>query len=41
VAVQEALDENARHSWKLVNVTQAPASQGLFLVWDTTGFFSG
>ena len=41
VALQEALNENARHSWKLISVTQDPASQGLFLVWDTSGFFSG
>ena len=40
-ALQEAINENARHSWKLVSVTQDPARQGLFLVWDTTGFFSG
>jgi hypothetical protein len=24
-----------------ISVTQDPTSQGLFLVWDTTGFFSG
>ena len=41
VALQEAINENARHSWKLISVTQDPTSQGLFLVWDTTGFFSG
>ncbi len=41
VALQEAINESARHSWKLISVTQDPASQGLFLVWDTTGFFSG
>ncbi len=41
VALQEAINENARHSWKLISVTQDPTSQGVFLVWDTTGFFSG
>jgi hypothetical protein len=41
VALQEAINENARHSWKLISVAQDPTSQGLFLVWDTTGFFSG
>jgi hypothetical protein len=41
VALQEAINENARHSWKLISVTQDPTSQGLLLVWDTTGFFSG
>ena len=40
-ALQEAINENARHSWKLISVTQDPTSQGVFLVWDTTGFFSG
>jgi hypothetical protein len=40
-ALQGAINENARHSWKLVSVTHDPASQGLFLIWDTTGFFSG
>ena len=40
-ALQEAINENARHSWKLISVAQDPASQGLFLVWDKTGFFSG
>jgi hypothetical protein len=41
VALQEALNENAQHSWKLISVTQDPMSQGLLLVWDTSGFFSG
>jgi hypothetical protein len=41
VALQEAINENARHSWKLVSVSQDPTSRGLFLIWDTTGFFSG
>jgi hypothetical protein len=41
VALQEAINENARHSWKLISVAQDPTGQGLFLVWDTTGFFSG
>jgi hypothetical protein len=41
VALQEAINENARHSWKLISVSQDPSGGGLFLVWDTTGFFSG
>ena len=41
VAVQEAINEHASHSWKLVSVSADPTSQGLFMVWDTTGFFSG
>ncbi len=41
VALQEAINENARHSWKLISVSHDPASRGLFLIWDTTGFFSG
>jgi hypothetical protein len=40
-ALQEAINENARHSWKLISVAQDPAGQGLFLVWDKSGFFSG
>jgi hypothetical protein len=40
-ALQEALNENARHSWKLISVAHDPTSQGLFLVWDKSGFFSG
>jgi hypothetical protein len=39
-ALQEALNEGARQSWKLVGVTQDPTS-GVILVWDTSGFFSG
>ena len=41
VALQEAINENARHSWKLVSVAADPTSEGVFIVWDTTGFFSG
>ncbi len=41
VALQEAMNENARHSWKLISVSHDPKSDGLFLIWDTTGFFSG
>ena len=41
VALQEAINENARHSWKLISVSHDPSGSGLFLVWDTTGFFSG
>ena len=40
-ALQEAINENARHSWKLISVSHDPTSQGLFLIWDTSGFFSG
>jgi hypothetical protein len=40
-ALQEAINEGARHSWKLISVTKDPASEGVFLVWDTSGFFSG
>ena len=42
-ALQEAINEGARHSWKLVGVTQDPTSDGsgVILVWDTSGFFSG
>jgi hypothetical protein len=40
-ALQEAINEGARQSWKLISVTQDPTSEGVFLVWDTSGFFSG
>ena len=40
-ALQAAINEGARQSWKLISVTQDPTSEGVFLVWDTTGFFSG
>jgi hypothetical protein len=40
-ALQEAINEGARQSWKLVGVTQDPTSDGAILVWDTSGFFSG
>ena len=40
-ALQEAINEGARQSWKLISVTQDPASEGVILVWDTSGFFSG
>jgi hypothetical protein len=39
--LQEAINEGARQSWKLISVTQDPASKGVLLVWDTSGFFSG
>jgi hypothetical protein len=40
-ALQTAINEGARHSWKLISVMQDPSSKGVFLVWDTSGFFSG
>jgi hypothetical protein len=41
-ALQAAINEGARHSWKLVGVTQDPTTEGdVILVWDTSGFFSG
>jgi hypothetical protein len=42
-ALQVAINEGARQSWKLVGVTQDPTSDGsgVILVWDTSGFFSG
>ena len=39
--LQEAINEGARQSWKLISVTKDPTSQGVLLVWDTSGFFSG
>ncbi len=41
-ALQEAIHEGAeKKSWRLIGVAQAPGGDGLFLVWDTSGFFSG
>src|SRR5215204_1276744 len=40
-ALQEAINEGARQSWKLISVTQDPTTDGVILVWDTSGFFSG
>ena len=40
-ALQLAINEGARHSWKLVGVMQDPTRDGVILVWDTSGFFSG
>jgi hypothetical protein len=40
-ALQAAINEGSRHSWKLVGVTQDPTTDGVILVWDTSGFFSG
>jgi hypothetical protein len=40
-ALQEAINEGARQSWKLISVTQDPTGGGVLLVWDTSGFFSG
>jgi len=41
-SAQAAINEGARHSWKLVGVTQDPTTDGdVILVWDTSGFFSG
>ena len=41
IALQEAINEGSRQSWKLISVTNDPTSDGVFLVWDTSGFFSG
>jgi hypothetical protein len=41
VALQEAINEKAARSWKLVSMAKEPGGGGLFLVWDTSGFFSG
>ena len=40
-ALQEAINEGARQSWKLISVMQDSESEGAILVWDTSGFFSG
>jgi hypothetical protein len=42
MALQESINKGARQSWRLVGMVQDPTSLGgVFLVWDTTGFFSG
>ena len=40
-ALQAAINERAKLGWKLVSMTKDPSGVGLFLVWDTSGFFSG
>ena len=39
--LQEAVNKGARQSWRLVGVAQDPTSQGVLVVWDTSGFISG
>ncbi len=40
--LQESMNKGARQSWRLVGVVVDPTSLGaIFLVWDTSGFFSG
>jgi hypothetical protein len=41
MTLQEAVNKGARQSWKLVGVAQDPTSQGVLVVWDTSGFISG
>jgi hypothetical protein len=40
-ALQAAINEGTKRSSKLVSMTKGPSGNGLFLVWDTSGFFSG
>jgi hypothetical protein len=40
--LQDSINKGARQSWRLVGVVQDPTRPvGVYLVWDTTGFFSG
>ena len=39
--LQGALNKGARQSWRIVGVAQDPTSQGVLVVWDTSGFISG
>jgi len=39
--LQDALKKGARQSWKLVGVAKDPTSQGVLIVWDTSGLISG
>jgi hypothetical protein len=40
-ALQEAMNEGSRNSWRLVGVVTEPAGRGVVLVWDQQGFISG
>ena len=40
-ALQAAINEGANLGWKLVSMAKEPSGESLFLVWDTSGFFSG
>jgi hypothetical protein len=40
-AFQEAINEGARKSWRLVGVVNEPTGGGVILVWDLEGFISG
>ena len=40
-ALQAAINERAKLGWRLVSMAKEPGGEGLFLVWDTSGFFSG
>jgi hypothetical protein len=39
--IQEAMNEGARKSWRLVGVVDDPTGRGVILVWDQHGFISG
>ena len=39
--LQGAVNEGARQSWRIVGVAQDPTSQGVLVVWDTSGLISG
>jgi hypothetical protein len=39
--LQEAMNEGARQSWRLVGVVDDPTGRGVILVWDQQGFISG
>ncbi len=39
--LQAAINERAKLGWRLVSMVKELSGHGLFLVWDTSGFFSG
>jgi hypothetical protein len=39
--LQAAINERAKLGWRFVSMAKEPSGHGLFLVWDTSGFFSG
>jgi hypothetical protein len=40
-ALQEAMNNGARSSWRLVGLMNEPGGSGVILVWDQAGFISG
>ncbi len=41
VSLREVITEGRRQDWRLISLTKEPGDSGFFLVWDTSGFYSG